>query len=232
MLPSALLSLHLILASIVPYIAQPRGPYCAAASVLMAGAPLGLSIPLPELLRRVPVHRDGLAWLDLHAALEPLGYGLVVAKVPPDTLHALLAAGLPVVVAVRPGGDAGPKHTWVVTGRTPQGYSVLDPADAGLRTVTPAALQRVWLGGEVVVVLRQGAPKPPGVDWAPLEAQSRRYQAVEWALRAAAVGRPNAQALALLDRALAADASLPELHAARARVLQAMRAAEAPPSAP
>jgi len=55
---------------------------------------------------------------------------------------------------------------------------------------------------------------------------------VEWALRAAAVGRPNAQALALLDRALAADASLPELHAARARVLQAMRAAEAPPPAP
>jgi hypothetical protein len=83
-----------------------------------------------------------------------------------------------------------------------------------------------------VVVLRQGAPKPAGVDWAPLEAQSRRYQAVEWALRAAAVGRPNAQALALLDRALAADASLPELHAARARVLQAMRAADAPPPAP
>ena len=219
-----LLALNLLAAPQVPYIPQPAGPYCAAASVLMAGASTGLTLPLPELLRRVPVHRDGIAWLDLHQAVAPLGFELLVAQAPRPVLDALLAAGVPVVLAVRTDPAAG-KHAWVVTGRAGDIYTALDPARPGALSLTPAALERAWLGGELLVVLRRDTPRPKGVDWALLEKQSRRYQAVEWALRAAAVGRPDAHALALLDRAIAADASIPELHAARARVLRAMGAA-------
>ena len=129
-----------------------------------------------------------------------------------------------ITLAVRTDPAAG-KHTWVVTGRSGGMYTALDPARPGAHSLTPAALARAWLGGELVVVLRRDTPRPSGVDWALLEKQSRRYQAVEWALRAAAVGRPDAHALALLDRAIAADATIPELHSARARLLRAMGAA-------
>jgi tetratricopeptide (TPR) repeat protein len=222
---AGLLALLPIVPPDVPYIAQPAGPYCAAAAVLMAGAPVGLDLPLADLLRAVPVHRDGIAWLDLALVLAPLGFEVLVGRLEAADLDALLAAGVPAVVAVRPagpGGPAGPKHAWVVTRRTVEGFAVLDPAAPGTRSVTRAALAKQWLGGETVVVLKRDARRRAGVDWAALEASTRRYVAAEWARRAVAIGQADVNALALLDRAVAADPTLPELHVARARVLRAL----------
>ncbi|MCK6572017.1 cysteine peptidase family C39 domain-containing protein [Myxococcota bacterium] len=219
---AVLLALLPVVPPDVPYIAQPAGPYCAAAAVLMAGAPAGLDVPLTELLRAVPVHRDGIAWLDLSLALAPLGFEVLVGRLDAADLDALLAAGVPAVVAVRTAGSAGPKHAWVITRHTAEGFAVLDPAAPGTRSVTRARLAKQWLDGETVVVLKRDARRRAGVDWAALEASTRRYVAVEWARRAVAVGQADANALALLDRAVAADATLPELHVARARVLRAL----------
>ena len=203
----------------VPYIAQPAGPYCAVAAVAMVGRAAGLTLDFGTLVREVPVHRDGVSWLDLHLALERRGAGLLVGRANHDEVAALLATGHPVVVAVRSGAQA--KHVWVVTAQTPTGYDVLDPADATRRTVTRAGLDAVWLGGEVVVaeVGRGRATSPP---WPALQASTRRYFAAEWARRAVANGTLDTHTLALLDRAVAADTTLPELHVGRARVLQAL----------
>lgn len=226
-LPGLVLRLALALALAptidVPYIAQPAGPYCAVAAVAMAGRPAGLDVDLGALLREVPVHGDGVSWLDLHLALEKRGAGLLVGRGDHATLDALLAAGRPVIVGVRSG--ARTKHAWVVVGRTLATYFVLDPADAARRTVTPAGLDAVWLGGEIVVVSRGGEVTTG--PWPALAASTRRYIAVEWTRRAVANGTFDAHTLALLDRAVAADASLPELHVARGRVLAALSRVDA-----
>ena len=201
----------------VPYIAQPAGPYCAVAAVAMVGRAAGLTLDFGTLVREVPVHRDGVSWLDLHLALERRGAGLLVGRANHDEVAALLATGHPVVVAVRSGAQA--KHVWVVTAQTPTGYDVLDPADATRRTVTRAGLDAVWLAGEVVVLAGGVSQKRP---WPALQASTRRYFAAEWARRAVANGTLDTHPLALLDRAVAADPTLPELLVGRARVLQAL----------
>jgi predicted double-glycine peptidase len=190
----------------VPYFEQLRGPFCAAATVAMAARSQGAAVEPLALAREVPVAADGIAWLDLADVLAPLGLETLVVVSDEDELRQAVAAGLPVVVATREGGG---KHAVVVTGYDPGGWDVLDPANPSRRRLPRAELPAVWAGRQAVVVRRVSAA--PGA--LPLErwrAQTRRYRALAWGLRAEAQPEPGGR-LALYRRAVAEDPSIAEL---------------------
>ncbi len=204
----------------VPYVAQPPGPFCTAAAASMVAGAHGLALePLP-LAREVPVAADGISWVDLADALATRGLTVRVVQMDAATLRRTVDAGQPVIVSIFRGPG---KHVWVVTGSTLDGYALLDPAQPAVRQVSAADLESVWAGHQAIVVL--GPKSPGGLPQADWEAQHRRFAALEWGLRAEAVGlAPGdaARALALYDRAIAQDAHIAALHNNRGLALAAL----------
>jgi hypothetical protein len=191
----------------VPYFEQLRGPFCAAAAVAMAARSQGAAVEPLGLARQVTVAADGIAWLDLADVLAPLGLETLVVVSDEGEVRQAIAAGLPVVVATREGGA---KHAIVVTGYDAGGWDVLDPANATRRRLASGDLAVAWAGRQAVVVRRKAAAAS-GLPLDRWRAQTRRYRALEWGLRAEAQPEPGAR-LALYQRAVAEDASIAELH--------------------
>ncbi len=188
----------------VPYLEQLRGPFCAAAAVAMAARSQGAAVDALGLARQVTVAADGIAWLDLADVLTPLGLETLVVVSDADEVRRTLAAGLPVIVSTREGGA---KHAVVLTGYDVDGWDVLDPANASRRRLSRGELDAMWAGRQAVIVRRAAGGGPPLERW---RAQTRRYRALEWGLRAEAQPQPAGR-LALYRRAVAEDATIAEL---------------------
>jgi hypothetical protein len=205
----------------VPYEAQPRGPFCAAATLSMVARAHGLETTALSLAREVEVHRDGIAWMDLAMLLEQRGLEVRVVQMDAPTLRETLAAGLPVVVSLVEGGL---KHAVVVVGSRADGFDVLDPAEPARGPLSAAALGAVWARGQAVVVRRpsHAAPRLPWVDW---RRQDARYRADEWLLRAKRNGLDQPGTRVLVERGLALEPDHVGLNA----ILRELPARPAPP---
>lgn len=197
----------------VPYVAQGRAPWCAAAATAMV---LGAHGPAPtaqEVARAVTVHRDGIAWIDLAEHLPSRGYTAWIGRANAAELRALLAAGLPTIAITR---DPEP-HAVVVTGHQgpPDGaageWRLRDPAAPGVTALSAAEFARQWSGG-LVIIRPLDAPAPAGVNVAEWTRRTAAHRARAWhrraIVRASTAGDEPAtdrarDALALLDRALA-----------------------------
>lgn len=201
----------------VPYVAQPPGPFCTAAATAMLAGAHGRPADALALAREVPVHVDGIAWVDLADLMRPRGLELLVVQLDPAHLDATLTAGQPVIAAVR---DGAQKHVWVLAGQDALGYDVLDPAHPGRRRATRAELAARWAAGQAVIVV--GPRSPGGLPLAEWRRQHARFAALEWGLRAEAAGGRDASALALYDRAVALDAGIAALHNNRGVALAAL----------
>lgn len=195
----------------VPYVAQDRAPWCAAAAAVMVARHHGRDLELRPFVRTLTVHADGVAWLDLIETLPAHGLRAQAIGATAAELRAVIDAGLPAIAIVR---DSPANHAWVVFGHGPAGWRVHDPAHPGARWVAPEAFAARWTGSLVIV---HRDPPPAGLPWPAWAAETHRFRAEGWLRRARA--RPPADALALLDRALAADPGHPAVHAQRAAVL-------------
>lgn len=197
----------------VPYVEQPRSPHCVAAAAVMVGRFHGQPMALKAFARTLTVHADGIAWLDLVEALPAHGLDGLMLQADAAELQTLVDSGLPGIVAVR---DGLGRHAWVVHGYDAEGWRILDPAAPGLRRIDRATFAARWTGG-LVIIHPIGAEKPSGPPWAEWTAESARARAEGWLKRARQ--RPALDALALLDRALAADAGHVAVHLQRAAFL-------------
>ena len=206
----------------MPYETQPRGPFCAAATLSMVARHHGLDTTALGLARQVEVHRDGIAWMDLAQVLERRGLEVRVVQMDAPTLRATLAAGLPVVVSLVEGGQ---KHAVVVVEARGDGFEVLDPAEPGRRALTVDTLSVAWARGQAVVVRRPSRPQAPRLPWADWRRQDARYRADEWWLRAQRNGLDQPGTRVLVERGLALEPEHPGLNA----MLRALRARPAPP---
>ncbi len=204
----------------IPYVEQPRSPQCVAAAAVMVGRFHGRPMALKAFARTLPVHADGIAWLDLVEALPAHGLNGLLVQADPGDLKALLDSGLPGIVAVH---DGAGRHAWVVRGYDASGWHILDPAAPGLRRVDRATFAERWTGG-LVIVHPAGAALPPEPPWTQWTAESARARAEGWLKRARQ--RPALDALALLDYALAADPGHVAVHLQRAAVLGELKRGE------
>lgn len=196
----------------VPYVEQPRAPLCAAATTVMVARFHGRDLALGPFTRALPVQPDGIAWLDVVEALPAHGLDGLVFTADDAALRALLDAGLPAIAVVR---DGAATHALVVRGHDSAGWHVLDPSAPGVRRLDRAAFAARWTGG--LVLVRPPAAAPPTLPLADWKAQTAAFRAEGWLRRARA--RPPADALALLDRAAAADPGHPAVDLQRAAVL-------------
>lgn len=196
----------------MPYVPQPTAVTCLPAAAAMSLAAQGLPISVDGLARSLPVHADGISALDLQDAITALGGHAWLARGDRALLHRLLAAGAPPVLLV----SGGQKHAIVVHGQEEGSWAVRDPSRPALTHLTDEELEALWAptGYQVLVVfVRSWTDEAlPREVRRSLEAQSRRFRAVEWMLRARSHGAPTDQAMSLYDRALAEDDALPELH--------------------
>lgn len=197
----------------LPFVPQPTAVTCLPAAAVMSLAAQGLPLSVDDLSRSLPVHADGVSALDLQDAIGARGGHAWLARGDRALLDALLAAGVPPVLLV----SGGQKHAIVVHGHEGDSWAVRDPSRPPLTRLTDAELEALWgaTGHQVLVVfVRSWTPQTmPDDRRRDLQAQNRRFRAVEWLLRAREHGAPNDQAMALYARALAEDDASPEVHA-------------------
>ena len=201
----------------IPHITQGQAPFCAAAAALMGAARLGPMPTLNELVRTLPVSADGIPWLELTRALRPLGVDGRVVQLTVADLRPILAADVPVVVAVQaPTG----RHAVLVAGFDATTFDIRDPA---LRTPvrwTHVRLAEVWSEGQAVLLLPTAESTRlqkqfSAQSWT---AQDARYRALEWARRAEALGTPGPEMLTLYNRAVDAAPTLAPIRYNRGRL--------------
>jgi hypothetical protein len=201
----------------IPHITQGQAPFCAAAAALMGTARLGPVPTLVELVRTLPVSADGIPWLELTRALRPLGVEGLVVQLTVADLQPILAADIPVIVAVQaPTG----RHAVLVAGFDATTFDIRDPA---LRTPvrwTHARLAEVWSEGQAVLLLPTAESTRlqkqfSAQSWT---TQDARYRALEWARRAEALATPGPEMLTLYNRAVDAAPTLAPIRYNRGRL--------------
>lgn len=196
------------------WVDQKRAPWCAAAAAVMVGQFHGRQVELTPLVRALPIHADGIAWLDLAEALTGYGLGANVVQVDAEALRAVIDAGLPAIAIVR---DGAAMHALVVHGHDDGGWRVLDPAAPGVTRLDAAAFAARWTGGMALLLPIHSDKAYRTLPLARWRAETDRFRAEGWLRRAREV--PPSDALALLDRAERADPSRPAVDLQRAAVL-------------
>lgn len=182
----------------------------------MGAARLG---PVPELtsfVRTLPVSANGIAFLELSDALKTLGLAPRVVQLKMTELTALIRQDVPAILAIKTGAQ---RHAVLAFGADPTGFLIADPALPTPVHWTHAQLTHAWSAQQAVLLPKAGSPIAAAHRWM---AADRRYRALEWALRAERLATPNADMLALYDRAVAADPQIAPIRFNRGRLRQTL----------
>jgi len=200
--------------------AQPirqNGGRCLTAATATAISARGGRIDPATLAPQLPLSRDGEDPFDLQLALQPLGWDTLVFEAAIDEGARLVEAGFAPVLFVT---DSGTPHAVAIAGvrrrPTPDGrclgaaeqVGVIDPRRGTLVWTPVADLQRHGDGARMLVTFEttvRGTLDDAGFDLRSATRADRRYRAESLIARAQARRAPDAESIALLERAAAAD---------------------------
>lgn len=194
------------------------GPTCLVAAALSAlSAHEAPDRTVRSLARLLPVWPDGVDWYDLAVQLEKEGFEARLSTGPPEAIARLLEAGFPVVALTT---AAGRPHAVTIHGvtRSPDGSGACAGAPRRLLVMDPrlgtstwrssAALKAQQSEGRLLVIYRPEDRDKLGTRGFPVSVADRvdrRLRAQALMRRAEGHATPNAQALALLRRAVEQD---------------------------
>jgi ABC-type bacteriocin/lantibiotic exporter with double-glycine peptidase domain len=149
----------------------------------MVATHLRVPVSALELLRQLPVYRDGVSLYDVALWLESHGLRAAASTSDVAELRRLVDAGLPVIVAL----DEGGKHTVVAVDYDRRALAIFDPGAPGRRAVAWVELERSWAATQHQVLLVWSpsvAPPLPAPALARHLAADRQFRADELRLRA------------------------------------------------
>lgn len=198
------------------------GGRCLAAAAATAISARGGRIDPRELAPQLPLSRNGEDPYDLQVALQPLGWDTLVFEGSMDQGARLLEAGFAPVMFV---ADSGTPHAVTIAGvrrrPTPDGrclgaveqVGIIDPRKGTLDWTSATDLVRHGDGSRMLVSFETTARSTlddAGFDLRAATRADRRYRAESLIARAEARREPDAESIALLERAAAADPTWPE----------------------
>jgi hypothetical protein len=211
-----------------PAVRQPAAVLCVPTAAWAAASSRDSLGSLAAFARDLVIAADGADLFDLQRALADHGYDSLVFTGPPEAGARLVEAGFAPVAFVSRGAA---RHAVVLQGirreRAAGGacgavasVDVMDPADGAKHSLTAAEFAAQQSAEQWLVVFgrnERAALAAKGFPLAAAEAVNRRFRAGALLRRAQAHGAPTADALSLLDAAIAEDPTWNEPRDQRAR---------------
>ena len=194
-----------------------KGGRCLAAATSTALSARGGSVTPAMLAPALPLSRLGEDPFDLQEALQPLGWDTLVFEGSFDQGSRLVEAGFAPLLFIE---DGGTPHAVVLAGvrrrQTPDGrclgaadhVALLDPRVGAIEWTPTAAIQRHDDHARMLVSFEttaRSALDDAGFDLKAATRSDRRYRAESLIARAQARNAPDAESIALLERAAMAD---------------------------
>lgn len=198
-----------------------HGGRCLAAASASALSARGATLDPQGMAGELPLGPAGEDPFDLQEALKPRGWDTLVFEGSPEQGARLVEAGFAPVVLV---DEAGTPHAVAVVGvrrvQAPDGrcvgaaadLAIADPRTGGVAWVGVADLVRQQHSERMLVSFEPtawSALDDAGFTLEGATRQDRRYRAGALVLRAKARPAPDAESVALLQRAVAADPAWP-----------------------